>query len=348
MELTKKDNQMAKGIAIIAMVMLHLFCKKVDLPYTPLLWIGDTPLVYYLGLLGEICVPIYLFCSGYAQALLRYSDGAAYVKKSWIRILNFLLNYWIVLILAVILGAFFDSEKRIPGSILSFLENFFLYRFSYNGIWWFVSTYIQLVALSPLILKLIRRCPPVLTVLVSGALYLASILYIRLFDGHIENEILAWIGKQVSLLVKSQFSFVIGCLCYEYKVMTKLRSLKHINLIALLLSPVLIILMCILENAVFAPIFGLSLILLFQSVKKPKFLCAVLCFFGAASTNIWLTHTFFFARIFPNLVYRAKYPLIIALAMFALCFLASIVVNCLYRPLSKLLLDRLSKKSDSH
>ena len=74
---------MAKGIAIIGMVMLHLFCIKVDLSYTPLLWIGDTPLVYYLGLLGEICVPIYLFCSGYAQALLRYSDGAAYVKKSW-------------------------------------------------------------------------------------------------------------------------------------------------------------------------------------------------------------------------------------------------------------------------
>ena len=311
MELTKKDNQMAKGIAIIGMVMLHLFCIKVDLPYTPLLWIGDTPLVYYLGLLGEICVPIYLFCSGYAQALLRYSDGAAYVKKSWIRILNFLLNYWIVLILAVILGAFFDSEKRIPGSILSFLENFFLYRFSYNGIWWFVSTYIQLVALSPLILKLIRRCPPVLTVLVSGALYLLSNIYTRFINITIENEVLSWIVRQLYLLFDAQFSFVIGCLCYEYRVITRLRGIKHITFYTLVMTPVIIFLMCIIENAVFAPIFGISIILLFHAASKPKSLCAVLYFFGAASTNIWLTHAFFYARIFPDLVYRAKYPLFI-------------------------------------
>lgn len=33
MELTRKDSQMAKGIAILGMLMLHLFCRTGALPY---------------------------------------------------------------------------------------------------------------------------------------------------------------------------------------------------------------------------------------------------------------------------------------------------------------------------
>ena len=66
MELTKSDTQMAKGMAVLGMVMLHLFCRLGELPYTPLVWIGQTPLVYYFGLFGDLCVPVFCFCSGYA------------------------------------------------------------------------------------------------------------------------------------------------------------------------------------------------------------------------------------------------------------------------------------------
>ena len=53
MELTKQDTQKAKGVAIIGMVMLHLFCRLDDLPYVPWIWIRGTPFVYYLGLFGD-------------------------------------------------------------------------------------------------------------------------------------------------------------------------------------------------------------------------------------------------------------------------------------------------------
>ena len=69
MDITKRDSKMLKGIAILAMLMLHLFCRRDNLPYTPLLWIGDTPLIYYFGLFGDICVAIYCFVSGYAHYL---------------------------------------------------------------------------------------------------------------------------------------------------------------------------------------------------------------------------------------------------------------------------------------
>ena len=65
MNLTKNQIKMTKGVAILFMLLLHLFCTKSyeDL-YIPLIFIGDTPLVYYLALFGDCCVAIYCFCSG--------------------------------------------------------------------------------------------------------------------------------------------------------------------------------------------------------------------------------------------------------------------------------------------
>ena len=67
MDITKRDSKMLKGVAILSMLMLHLFCRRENLPYTPLLWIGGTPLIYYFALFGDICVAVYCFVSGYAH-----------------------------------------------------------------------------------------------------------------------------------------------------------------------------------------------------------------------------------------------------------------------------------------
>ena len=48
--MTKEDHKILKGIAVTGMVMLHLFCRLGDLPYKPIIWIKETPLIYYLGL----------------------------------------------------------------------------------------------------------------------------------------------------------------------------------------------------------------------------------------------------------------------------------------------------------
>ena len=67
----KEDAVMTRGLAILAMVVLHLFCRRgEDVLGTPLLWVNETtPLVYYFGFFAEICVPIYSLCAGYAGPL---------------------------------------------------------------------------------------------------------------------------------------------------------------------------------------------------------------------------------------------------------------------------------------
>ena len=88
MELTKNQIKMTKGIAILFMLLLHLFCTKAyeDL-YTPLLFIGDIPLVYYLALFGDCCVAIYCFCSGYGL-IISYKNNILRFYLNSNRVIN--------------------------------------------------------------------------------------------------------------------------------------------------------------------------------------------------------------------------------------------------------------------
>lgn len=84
MDLTRKDTKMLQGLAIVFMVLLHLFCRKGELPYQPLIYAGNIPIVYYLGLLGDCCVLIYSFCSGYGHytSYVNENSRGGYVKTN--------------------------------------------------------------------------------------------------------------------------------------------------------------------------------------------------------------------------------------------------------------------------
>ena len=157
MPLTKEDTLHFKGAAILGMVLLHLFCRLGELPYTPIIWIGEVPLIYYVGLFGDICVPIYCFCSGYAHYLIRTKQKDDYHKRIPGKVIRFLLNYWIVVILFAGVGLIFDRTGKIPGSIGEFIGNMLLVGMSYNGAWWFVTTYLFLLLLSPVFCKITEK-----------------------------------------------------------------------------------------------------------------------------------------------------------------------------------------------
>lgn len=95
MELTKSQIKITKGIAILFMLLLHLFCiKTYEGLYTPLIFIGDIPLVYYLALFGDCCVAIYCFCSGYGLFISYKNNKEKYIKNNLIRILKLYINFY--------------------------------------------------------------------------------------------------------------------------------------------------------------------------------------------------------------------------------------------------------------
>ena len=90
MEFTKKDMKMLQGVAILFMLGLHLFARKeINGLYETFPEINGVPLVYYLALFGDACVPIYLFVSGYGLYVsMGNGERSTNNKKNMYRILK--------------------------------------------------------------------------------------------------------------------------------------------------------------------------------------------------------------------------------------------------------------------
>lgn len=147
----KQEAQMTRGLAILSMVILHLFCRKgSQIICEPLLWINkETPFIYWFGFFAEICVPLYSICVGYARYSLYKKDEAS-CKDNIQRIFKLLLNYWLVVILFCGFGLLFGASA-IPGSFTNFLKSLDLLH-SYNGAWWYLNTYVILLLIPTAVL----------------------------------------------------------------------------------------------------------------------------------------------------------------------------------------------------
>ena len=349
MELTKQDTQKAKGIAIIGMVMLHLFCRLGDLPYTASIYIGKIPLIYYLGLFGDICVPIYCFCSGYAHFLINEKDKERYIKKIPHKILHFLLHFWIVLVIFSVIGLVSGNGSEIPGSLGRFLGNFFLYGLSYNGAWWFVLTYILLLLMSPLLIALARKMNGVLLIFLSGAIYVVAYYFRFQNTPDISNDVIAWIYQQLVLIGTSQFPYVVGLICRKERWVTKLRlclskedNTAKMSIGGGLLRMLLFVLplMALLGHSVVqtvfvAPFTAATVLPVLFAFDLPKFADRILLFLGEHSMNVWLIHMFFYLTLFEDLVFCAEYPILILLLMFAICIGISFIIQWIDRWIAK-------------
>lgn len=342
MEFTKNDTQISKGVAIIGMVMLHLFCRLDDLPYSPLIWISDTPLIYYFGLLGDVCVPIFCFCSGYAHYLLYEQSGKQYKNRIPNKLLRFLCNYWIVVVLFSLLGLICGKSAAIPGSFSEFVGNIFLYKMSYNGAWWFVLTYIILLLLSPVLAKLVQRVRlSVFIIAASGVVYcLAYVIRYNIVTIELDNSILDWFMTQSVLFGTSQFTYMIGMVCRKHQLVSKMRNAanKIYFRIALIAVSVCILLVhCVIQSVFLAPFTALATLSILAIIKLPNVIQKALCFLGKHSTNIWLVHMFFYMGLFDGFVFIVKWPLLVLVFMFSICIAVSLFINVLCHPLCKII-----------
>lgn len=174
MELTKSEIKITKGVAILFMLLLHLFCtKEYEGLYTPIIFIANTPLIYYLALFGDCCVAMYCFCSGYGLFISYKNNKENYIKNNLIRIFKLYINYWIILFIFVIgLGFLFGRASEYLGDFKTFILTFTAISPAYNGAWWFLTTYIILVLLSPLINKVVIKYNNILIIFLSFVFYI--------------------------------------------------------------------------------------------------------------------------------------------------------------------------------
>lgn len=344
--LTKKDTKMIQGLAVLAMVILHLY-DRMDYAglYEPLLFLKGYPLIFYFAQLSDFCVMGYAFCSGYALSVQynKCKDVKTYMQNRTRSIMWLLINYWIILLGFTIVSVLVGNASSMPGNWIEFVGNFATVISTYNGAWWYLFIYIVLVLISPFIFKLCDKVRMSIVLLCSFFIY-SSAFYVRFYinpDG--------WILIKYGLLGMTLFEFIMGVFCYKSRWIEKLRLIlkKVPSMICKTIGVLIIVLLLIghtlaVQNVFIAPFTGLVIIFVFILWEKPKAVQNIFCILGNNSTNIWLIHMFFYSTLFKNLVYAVRYPLLILAYMLGITLIISVFINQLLYRIKKIVNDRKS------
>lgn len=167
----------------------------------------------------------------------------------------------------------------------------------------------------------------------------------------IDNDITNYLLRQAYLFGISQFPYIVGCIFAERKIYSKINiifnKLRFNNLIAISLIILMIIAHGFVQTLFVAVFTGIAFIVLFNLIDKPNWLNNILYFLSKHSTNMWLTHMFFYMIFFKKLVFAPKYPVLIFIWLIILCVITSYLINIIYMPIVRLIEDRfnLNKKT---
>lgn len=325
---------MLQGLSVLAMVCLHLFDRDYQGLFAPILFVQSVPLSFYFGQLSDFCVFGFAFCSGYAH--MAQFEQAGYYKRRLKSLLSVLCNYWLILIVFSIISVIIGQGHFIPGSFRKFILNALTLENSYNGAWWYMFAYIVLVLLSPILLKAVKKMHPFIILSIGFIIYCLA-YYIR-FRVLTDNWFLLKAGPFGTTL----FEYLLGAICCKSQSFTKLyhlwgkipRMIRGFITISILVL-ILYARTMIVPSLFVAPITGFIIIILFHYWQKPQCIQFAFSYIGEHSTNIWLTHMFFYSVLFKNFVYIAKYPILILALMLAITLALSNALKLITNPIER-------------
>lgn len=307
------DTNAVKGIAIIAMLLHHLFYSNPEYGV----------FVHEIGLVGKICVAMFLFLSGYGltvqfskvQITNKFNWGGDTLQFEYKRFVKFYLNYWVIFLIFVPLGIFvfergleipYGDEVNIP--LMLFKDFMGINSFkSYNITWWFNRLIISLYVLFPL-LYLITR-----------------------------NKFMGILLLLVSYRYPNYFQFICGIMVATH-INAINRSLSTINIYFVsTISIIGTIILCVMRQMSTIPyakgLFLDGYIAIFVSLslvsisRLTNYQYKVLPYLGKHSMNMYMVHTFIFEYFFKDFIYGFKYPIFIFLALLVTSLAVSIVVE---------------------
>lgn len=330
MELSRDDSKMIQGLSVLAMVWLHLFNRNYIGLFTPVLFWDGVPLSFYISQLCDFCVFGFAFCSGYGH--MKQGDSLKLYKHRLKSLLLLLCNYWLIILVFSIISIILGEYSYMPGSVGELIMNVTTLDNSYNGAWWYMFSYIILVVLSPVLMKGVRRFHPIVVLGIGFVIYCIS-FYIRFY-----YPVSNWFFAKMGPLGMTLFEYLIGAECSNYQLFSKIHAKRiHISnkicgvVEGLVLIGILYGHTKIIPNVFIAPITGFVIIIIFHFVRKPNVIKQFFLFIGSHSTNIWLTHMFFYSVLFEDLVYIAKYPLFIFVFMLGIVISVSIILKTILK-----------------
>lgn len=353
MSFSKKDTLVVKGIAILMMVMHHLYrqpslFKDYEVSFYPL----NQSLVVSVSDFFKICVATFVFLSAYGltYSLKKYNsdtvisgkDYASYINT---RLVKVMWGFWFVFIVSQVISIFLNPEKSLSyfkhgmlqgiyQIIIDFcgLANLFDTT-SLNNTWWYMTLAIFIVLVVPFIARLTKRYNFLFVAL-------ACVFLPRVIDFASSYNL-----GGTSNCIRWLFTIVLGVVFAQYNVLPRMKAfmITKNRFISKFIKLVLCIGLCILaykvrtnfQNHISAQTFEISegVIPVFVIYCIYEFICDIpglshiLMFFGKHSMNIFLLHSFIRHYWFGEFTYSFNNWLLIFVVLFGLSLAASVVIE---------------------
>ena len=230
-----------------------------------------------------LCVPIYLFISGYGLQC----GGTFGIEKLWKRLKKLYATFWWVFVPFVCVGIFV-GYYHIPNSIPDFLMNFMGLTYRYNTEWWFLGIYLGQLLGFLLLSRLNVRC-----------FYYLFIMFLLFVGSRFILKSAIEMNFWIEMFLIYLNIFMLGVFFAKFDVFKNLGKF---------LPPKNWILICGLGGVImsvvlraYSPSVGIV-----ELISVPLFVGSVNClsdrlsiiktifsFLGKHSTNLWLIHSFF-------------------------------------------------------
>lgn len=319
-ELTVSDTQVLKGIALVLLLIHHLFFLDRGLYHD--CYIGTVPIVQTLGLVSKVCVAIFVFLSGYGlvkscERNLSFSIVQFYKK----RLSNLYMNYWFIYLLFVPFLYFFFHTDVYPSFLYFCIDFLGLARCfqtpTYNATWWFYSCILPLYIIFPLLRYLLDK----------GLWFLLVVI----------SEVFLLKGPFVSYLAPIQYyllPFVVGMVFAKLQVLSVLAKYRY--LASSFLWGILLIFSILwrqfgfkIKDVCVDTVIVVLGVILFSMIKnRMKVDNRALMFLGKHSFNIFLFHTFLIDYFRPY-VYCSMNPFISFMILLLMSSVVSIIIESL-------------------
>lgn len=311
--LSVEDTNVLKGLAIMLMLVHHLFWVPNGL-FDDIYLFDNRYLVNEIGIFSKLCVSIFVFLSGYGLIVKAERNGGTIgnLKKYYYkRFKKLYLNYWFIWILFVPISVFYfgitfeesygsNVLMNLTADLLGVHEIFFTPILCYNPSWWYYSCIIVLYLLFPLMYRLIKQDYLIL-ILISLIISFLPIPH----SGYIQFYIISF--------TLGMYTYSLPRTCNKY------------------LSLLLLVVFCICRNFNKYPLLidgmiVLSIIRCYVSFSVPSTIKKIFSFLGRHSMNIFLFHVFFLMW-FSDYVYSFRNPILIFVLLFISCIVVSVVLE---------------------
>lgn len=215
---TKENTNIAKGIAVIMLLIHHLFFINQKPLFNDIVlfrWDSIEYGVFYIcSAICKVCVSLFAFLSAYG-VYISYEKSENVIQFYKRRFFKLYLHFWLIWLLFVpIIIIFFNKSFDVVYHrpvIINFLTNFLgiqsffnLYG-GYNGSWWFISLIILFYLLFPLFYKISKNQYVLFYTFVSSLF-----LY---FWGYSRNLCFVYYYLPV---------FLFGIICAKYNLIVKI------------------------------------------------------------------------------------------------------------------------------